>query len=133
MLQPYQIFRFDTFGDSRGELSVFESNTAFPIRRVFFIYRVPADAERGNHASTQSSEIIVLTAGHCKIDLHDGEQSRSFLMHTPADALYVPKMTWIRLYDFSDDCVLTVLSDQPYNQKEIIEHFDAFLEKVQKQ
>lgn len=127
MLQPYQVFHFDSFRDARGELCVFENDDAFQIRRVFFIQQVPPNATRGNHASTLINEIIVLTAGHCKIDLHDGKAWHSFSMLTPMDALYVPKMTWIRLYDFSPDCVLTVLADQPYAPEQMVGDLDAFL------
>ncbi len=128
MLQPYQIFHFDTFCDPRGKLYVFESSAQFQIRRVFFISQVPPGATRGNHALKRSNEILVLTAGACRIDLYDGKTRRTVSMSTPSDALYVPKMTWLKLYDFSTDCVLTVLADQPYDRGEILDRFDTFLQ-----
>ncbi len=127
MLPLNQIFQLDAFCDTRGELCVFESIAEFQIRRVFWIRNVPPCATRGNHASIYDNKIVVLTAGNCKIDLHDGETKRSFSLSTPMQALLIPKMTWNRLYDFSKDCVLTVLVDRLYSPNDVITNFDTFV------
>ena len=53
-------------------------------------------------------------------------------METPTQALFVPCPTWIKLYDFSEDCVLTVLADQPYDRREMVDVFDEFLQESAK-
>lgn len=127
MLPLNQIFQLDAFCDTRGELCVFESIAEFQIRRVFWIRNVPPCATRGNHASIYDNKIVVLTSGNCKIDLHDGETKRSFSLSTPMQALLIPKMTWNRLYGFSEDCVLTVLVDRLYSPNDVITNFDTFV------
>ncbi len=127
MLPLNQIFPLDAFCDTRGDLCVFESIADFQIHRVFWIQNVPPGATRGNHASIHDNKIVVLTAGNCKIDLHDGETKRSFSLCTPMHALLIPSMTWNRLYDFSADCVLTVLVDRLYSPNDVITDFDAFI------
>ena len=128
MLPKNQIFHFDTFRDARGSLCVCESNMDFQIRRVFWINNVPKGERRGKHASVHGNEIIVLTAGSCKIDLHDGVLQHTFLLTNPMSALLIPKMTWRILYAFSSDCILTVLADCPYDPSDMITDFDTFID-----
>ena len=130
MLRSSQVFHLKCFPDARGELYVLENGERFPIRRVFWIRQVPFDATRGNHAAIHDNELLVLTAGKCKVDIHDGKVMQTFCLEEPMDALLIPKMTWRKLYAFSSDCTLTVLADQPYVSGNTIQEFDAFLAAV---
>ena len=43
------------------------------------------------------------------------------------EAVYIPKMIWKEMYDFSPDSVLLVLSNTHYDGSEYIRDFDEYL------
>lgn len=45
-------------------------------------------------------------------------------------AVYIPKMIWKDMYDFSSDSVLLVLANTHYNGKEYIRNFDEYKEEM---
>ena len=47
--------------DPRGNLSVIEGvrTVPFEIKRVFYLYDVPADSERGGHAHYEAEQFLV--------------------------------------------------------------------------
>ena len=44
----------------------------------------------------------------------------------PMEAVYIPKMIWKEMYDFSEDSVLLVLSNTHYDGKEYIRDFEEY-------
>lgn len=44
------------------------------------------------------------------------------------EGLYLPKMVWKEMYDFSPDSVLLVLSSTHYDGKEYIRDYDRYQE-----
>lgn len=130
ILKQNQIFHFDSFCDARGELFVFENNDSFSVQRIFFIQHVPHDAVRGNHATMNSNEILILNAGSCQIDLMDGHSQTSISLKKTMDAVFIPKRTWRKLHTFTSDCALTVLADHPYSKADIITDYEEYLKTV---
>jgi hypothetical protein len=51
--------------DRKGNLSVIEANNTVPfdIKRVYYLYDVPAGAERGGHAHKDVYQLIVAASG----------------------------------------------------------------------
>lgn len=44
--------------------------------------------------------------------------------------VYIPKMVWKDMYDFSPDSVLLVLASTHYDGKEYIRNFDEYLKEI---
>ncbi|MBR1811130.1 MAG: WxcM-like domain-containing protein [Clostridia bacterium] len=128
-----RILHFDTFQDQRGKLSVVEGGQSIPfeIKRAFFLYDLPAGAVRGGHAG-DFSEVIVTMAGQCKISAHDGLHEQLYVLAQPMTGLYIPRLFWREIFDFSENCVLAVLSDAHYNADAYIKDFDEFMQKIRK-
>ena len=42
------------------------------------------------------------------------------------EAVYIPRMMWKEMYDFSEDSVLLVLSNTHYDGKEYIRDFEEY-------
>ena len=51
---------------------------------------------------------------------------KEIVLNTPNQGLYLDKMIWKQMYDFSSDCVLLVLSDTYYNKDEYIYDYDEY-------
>ena len=49
-------------------------------------------------------------------------------LNKPMMGIYIPKMIWKDMYDFSKDSVLLVLASTHYDGREYIRDFDEYLE-----
>ena len=123
-----RLLRFSTFTDERGSLTVIEGGEAVPfeIRRFFFLHNLTPGSVRGGHA-TLNDQCFVAVAGSCRIRTHDGVEESVFLLDEPMRGVYVPSMIWREVCDYSENCVLAVLSDKHYDPNDYVRDFDAFL------
>ena len=117
--------------DRRGNLSFLESNNhvAFEIKRVFWIYDVPGGAVRGGHAYRESREFIIALSGSFDVVLHDGKEEKRYNLSRSYYALYVPKMIWRRMENFSTNSLALVLSSTPFMEEDYIHDFAEFIQQ----
>ena len=117
-----KLFTFRELGDDRGKLVVVEAlkDIPFEIKRIFYIYGTNADTVRGQHANRKSDFVLINLSGSCKIRLYDETEEYVVTLDRPNVGLYVPKLVWKDMYDFSQDSVLLTLSDEYYDPNEYI-------------
>ena len=128
-----QMLDFPQHGDDRGHLVVVEGlkDIPFDIKRVFYIYGSDPDVVRGCHANRKSEFVLINVAGQSKVRARDGLGNEAvFSINRPHTGLYLPKMIWKDMYDFSPDSVLLVLSSEAYDPGEYIRDYDAFVREV---
>jgi WxcM-like, C-terminal len=115
--------------DDRGNLSIIEEETHIPFRilRSYWIYDVPGGEFRGSHAFKESEEFIVAISGSFDVVLHDGMVERKFSLNRSYYGLYVPKLVFRRLENFSTNSLALILSSTLYSEKDYIRSFDEFL------
>ncbi len=125
---------FQLRGDERGNLVVVEGNLQVPfdIKRLFYIFGVESNAVRGEHANLYSEFMMICIAGNCKVRLFDGYDEDIIVLQKPHQGLYIPKMIWKEMYDFSKDCILLVLSDKHYDATEYIRNKAEYMAKIRK-
>ena len=130
----YKILNFKDLGDERGKLVVIEGGIDIPfeIARAFYIYGSDSTVIRGQHANIKSEFILVNVAGTSKVMITDGTKKEIVKLDKPMKAVYIPKMMWKEMYDFSPDSVLLVLANTHYDGKEYIRDYDEYL-KIMKQ
>ena len=102
-------------------------NIPFDIKRIFYIYGSNSDAIRGQHANRDSEFVLINVSGKCAIKLKDGKNERIVYLGKPNKGLYIPRMVWKDMYDFSKDSVLLVLANTYYNKDEYIKDFNEYL------
>lgn len=129
------ILHFGDLGDERGKLVVIEGAQAIPfeIKRVFYIYDSDSKVVRGQHANRESEFVLINVAGKSKVRLTDGEESFVVELNKPMMGIYIPKMIWKDMYDFSRDSVLLVLASTHYDSREYIRNYEEYLEERQQQ
>ena len=123
-------FELPCHNDERGMMCVGECGKDIPfvINRVFFDYNNQVSSEpRGNHANKDSEFVFICLHGSCKIRVNDGFADETFVMDDPKKALYVNKMVWKEMFDYTEDSVLLVLSNRKYEPNEYVKNFDDFL------
>ncbi len=125
-----KVIKFADLGDDRGKLVVIEGNIAIPfeIKRVFYIYGSDAQVVRGKHANKHSEFVLINVAGNSKVRITNGEEELVVALDKPMMGVYIPKMLWKDMYDFSSDSVLLVLASTHYNEEEYIRSYDDYLE-----
>lgn len=124
MNKKYEIINFSEFGDNRGKLTVIENskNIPFDIKRIFYIYDTKEEVVRGQHANKISRFILICLSGSCEVKVCDLDDKKEdiFILDSPTKGLYLDRMVWKDMYNFSKDCVLLVLSDSEYIKDEYI-------------
>ena len=124
-----RLLTFKDLGDERGKLVVIEGEIDIPfeIKRVFYIYGSDNKIVRGQHANKESEFVFVNVAGKSKVRVTDGIGEHIVELNRPMQAVYIPKMIWKDMYDFSVDSVLLVLTNTHYDAKEYIRNYDDYL------
>lgn len=124
------IINFKDLGDERGKLVVVEGGQSIPfdIKRVFYIYGSDSTVIRGQHANKHSEFVLINVAGKSKVRITDGKESYVVELNKPMMGVYIPKMLWKDMYDFSSDSVLLVLASTHYDGTEYIRDYQQYLE-----
>lgn len=114
--------------DDRGNLSFIEGGQHIPfeISRTYWIYDVPGGEIRGGHAYRSLQEFIISLSGSFDVKLNDGNKEYTFHMNRSYYGLYVPKMYWRTMDNFSTNSVAVILADKLYEQDEYIRDFEKF-------
>ena len=121
---------FSQCGDARGKMVVVEGGRSVPfeIKRAFYSYATDTDAIRGQHANRKSAFVMICVAGSCKVRIVDLDgKEGTYELSSPEKGLYIPKMLWKDMFDFSNDCVLLILSDEHYDKNEYIRDYSEYL------
>lgn len=123
------ILQFADLGDERGKLVVIEGNQAIPfdIKRVFYIYDSDSTVVRGQHANRESEFVLINVAGHSKVRIADGKEELIVKLDKPMMGVYLPKMIWKDMYEFSSDSVLLCLASTHYDGSEYIRDYEEYL------
>ena len=73
-------------------------------------------------------------AGSSKVRVEDGKGNEAiFTLNRPRTGIYLPRMIWKEMYDFSEDSVLLCLASEHYKSDEYIRNYDDFLRIVREE
>ena len=115
--------------DNRGNLSFAEEETHVPfkIKRAFWIYDVPGGEDRGGHAYKETEEFIIALSGSFDVLLDDGVGNvQAFQLNRSYYGLYVPKMMWRQMTNFSTNSVGMVLASTSYDADDYVCDYGIF-------
>jgi dTDP-4-dehydrorhamnose 3,5-epimerase-like enzyme len=124
-----KIINFRVMGDERGSLIAFEENQNVPfgIKRVFYIYGTQESTSRGKHAHYKTKQLLIAVNGSCKVTLDDGIDKETYNLNKPNLGLFQDALIWGAMHDFSEDCILMVLSDEHYVESDYIRDYEDFI------
>ena len=123
-----ELVKLPRITDLRGNLSFIEEDSQLPfrIRRVYWIYDVPGGEKRGGHAFRETEEMIVALSGSFDVVLHDGEREYRYALNRSYYGVFVPKMIWRMLENFSTNSLAVILASTDYSQRDYIHDFEQF-------
>ena len=106
----------------------------FEIKRVFYIFgKGNVGTVRGKHSNRKSEFVLFNVNGRSKVKTIDEDLNEVvYKLDKPSQAIYLPKMVWKEMYDFTEDAVLMVLTNEYYDASEYIRNFDDFVIEMKK-
>jgi len=123
-----RLLDLQTIRDARGNLTVVEEENHLPfdLRRVYWLYDVPGGESRAGHAHRRLEQVFVAASGSFDIVLDDGRGRDRVTLNRSYYGLYVPRMVWREIEDFSSGAVCLVLASLPYDEDDYFRDYDAF-------
>jgi len=123
-----KIIQLPKIVDPRGNLSFFEncSQIPFAIARTYWLYDVPGGEKRGGHAFRQQQEFIVALSGSFDVVLNNGQSEQKFSLARSYYGLYIPKMYWRCMENFSTNSLALIISDRLFDSEDYIRDFEKF-------
>jgi len=127
-LDKVKIIELPRVLDERGNLSFFENekHVPFTIKRTYWIYDVPGGEARGGHAYHSLQEFIVALSGSFDVILNDGHTEKRFALNRSYVGLYVPRMIWRQMENFSTNSLALIVASDLYKQEEYIPDFEQY-------
>jgi WxcM-like protein len=126
-----RLWRLPTIVDMRGQVLVAElAAMPFPVRRVFFVSRVPGNESRGHHAHKSGEELLFAIKGSVAVTLDDGTRRADVVLQDPGLGLVIGPMVWCVQSRFSDDAILGAFASQPYDAGDYVRDYAGFRSMV---
>ena len=116
-----------------GNLTVVENNSMAPfeVKRVYYLYDVPAGEERGGHAHKELQQFIIAVSGSFDVVIDDGNVRRTVSLNRPFKGLHIRPGIWRELENFSSGAVCLVLASEHYNEADYIREYSRFIEYME--
>ena len=127
-LEEVKIIDLPKISDVRGNLTFIESNKHIPfdIKRVYYIYDIPGGESRGGHAHKKLQQFLIAMSGSFEIILDDGRAKKSFYLNRAYYGLYIPRLIWRDIQNFSSGAVCMCLASDYYDEKDYIRDYNEF-------
>ncbi len=124
-----KLIKLRKISDPRGNLTFIEGGTDldFDLKRIYYIYDVPSGEYRGAHAHRNLVQLMIAVSGSFDITIDDGKSKKTITLNNPAIGLYITKMIWREMSNFSAGSVCLVLASDHYDESDYIRNYDEFL------
>lgn len=118
--------------DPRGDLTFVEghNHVPFDIARVYYLYNVPVDAERGGHAHKILQQVVFALSGSFRLKIDDGFDTREYWLRNPRQGILIDRLIWREMDSFSQGAVCMVLASHAYDEADYIRDYGDFMKAV---
>ena len=120
--------------DPRGNLTFIENSKHIPfdIKRVYYLYDIPAGVARGGHAHKNLTQVAIALSGSFDFLLDNGFQKERYTLNSPYTGLLIQNSTWREMEKFSAGSVCLVLASNAYSEDDYIRNYDTFLKSCKR-
>ncbi len=131
-VEECRIINFKKILDPRGNLTPIEGgkDVPFDIKRVYYLYDVPGGAYRAGHAHKTLEQVIIAMSGSFDIIVKDGVSTVRHHLNRSYNGLYLPKMVWREVDNFSSGAVCLVLASKPFDEGDYFREHADFLKAL---
>ena len=99
----------------------------FEIKRVFYLYDIPAGASRGAHAHHKCHQFLIAASGSFEVVLNDGTVQRTVSLNRPFYGLHIPAGIWSQQVNFSSGAVCFVLASDLFDENDYFRCYSTYL------
>jgi hypothetical protein len=112
-----------------GSITPVESSVDMPfaIERFYYLYDVPGGETRGGHAHRQLQQLLVSVMGSFDVELDDGRSRRVVRLDRAYNGLYIPRLIWRELKNFSSGGICMVLASRPFEEADYIRNYADYV------
>ena len=128
-VEDCEIIELPIVHNESGNITVLENqlNIPFDIRRVYYLYDVPMNAERGGHSHYELQQYVVAASGSFTFILDDGTNKKEVFLNHPNKALHIKQGIWREMKGFSSGSICLVLAPMEYTESDYIRDYTEFL------
>ena len=83
--------------------------------------------DRGGHAHRDTDQVVIAISGSFTVELFDGKDYMCFDMNDSTQGLYIPRMIFISMYNFSAGSVCLVIANSFYDMSRSFRSKDEYL------
>lgn len=108
------------FSDERGVLVPLEfNNLPFIPKRAFYVYDVPKDTWRGEHAHYKTEQFLICLKGKIHVRLESKKGIEEITLNE-SDTCFIDKMVWDSQKFLVEDSVLLVICSTNFDKSDYI-------------
>lgn len=104
-----------------------KGSVPFQVKRVYYLYDIPENQERGSHAHKELLQVLIAAAGSFTVELDDGKNKKKFFLNSSSKGLLILPGIWRNITGFSFGSVALVLASEYYTEADYIRNYDEFL------
>ena len=127
-----KLIELPKINDCRGNLTFIEGGVHIPfdIKRIYYLYDVPGNTERGGHAHKKLEQLIIAMSGSFDIHIDDGLSKTTHHLNSSNIGLYVSPMIWRDIDNFSSGAVCMVIASEYYDELDYIREYIEFTSDI---
>jgi dTDP-4-dehydrorhamnose 3,5-epimerase-like enzyme len=128
-LNDCKILQLPKIYDHRGSLTYIEEkyHVPFEIKRIYYLYDVPGGESRAGHAHFELEQLLVAMSGSFDVTLDDAMTRQKFHLNRSYVGLFIPKMIWREIDNFSSGAVCMALASAYYAESDYIRDYGKYL------
>ena len=124
-----QIIDIPKIEDNRGNIAIIENKVIpFEIKRVYYLFDVPSNAQRGGHSHKEQLEFLIPLSGSFDVVLKDGKQIQKVTLNKPDKGLLINVNIWRELENFSSGAVCLVIASDVFKEDDYIRDYNEFID-----
>ena len=127
-MKNVKLVNLKKYTDERGNLIPIEfpKNLPFEIKRIYYIYGVPNNLERGFHSHRDLEQILISLGGDIKIRTKTPNEEEVHLLDDPSKGLYIGPYIWREMFDFAPNSTLLVLASHEYDENDYFRDYNEY-------
>ena len=128
MFKSIKIKKYNSINGSLAPIYL-KKISKFKIKRFFILYG-KKNTIRGKHAHKKCTQIFIPLKGKSQIKLEKKNSKKIILNPRSLKILKVSPLTWCEIRFLTNDCLILVLCDVDYSEKEYIRKYKNFLKII---
>jgi hypothetical protein len=99
---------------------------------VYYLYDVPGGSARAGHGHVELQQLMIAMSGSFDVIVDDGYERKKFHLNRSYYGLYIPKMMWREVENFSSGGVCLVMASTKFDKADYYYDYDGFAAMVRR-